>query len=587
MGDFNDRLTILETKVSKLSATIKQLTEQVRLISIAKASTSMERQDRSSRQGRSRKRDILEVDDDEDVVNLVTAILVKRLVTASSKPVLPIQEGMSSIALSTITMSPMQQTKMGKLQEEVMVPTIFAMLVLFSLLFHWMLQDLMITMGFVWFARSCGKARPLCLSLLKNMVDLGNKFMNIVAFPATFFSLLLMLPPYLLFKSFLFFLGYIYPENIAGKVVLITGASSGIGEHLAYQYAKKEARLVLVARREDRLREVAERARSYGSPEVLVICGDVSKVDDCKRFVEDTVNHFGRLDHLVNNAGIASLCTFEEAPDITTYRPIMDINFWGTVYATYYATPHLRKSKGKIVGISSTVGWLPIPRMSFYCASKAALINFYECLRVELSPDVSVTIVTPADIESEMSKGRVLSKDGKMIMDPELQNVQVGMGFMSEISAEDCAKDIVKGVCRGNRYITQPYWSEIIFWWKIFFPEALEWSGRSNRIEIRCICGRMCKSDIERGMNVERCAKVILNRVCRGDQHITQPAWYKALFWWKVFVPEAIEWTYRLFLLTKVGDSQKNTLGKKMLHITGTKTVLYPETIQEPDRKAD
>ncbi|KAF6147129.1 hypothetical protein GIB67_036848 [Kingdonia uniflora] len=116
--------------------------------------------------------------------------------------------------------------------------------------------------------------------------------------------------------------------------------------------------------------------------------------------------------------------------------------------------------------------------MSFYCASKATLINFYECLRVELSPDVSVTIVTPADIESEMSKGRVLSKDGKMIMDPELQNVQVGMGFISEKSTGDCAKDIVKGVCRGNRYITQPYWSEIIVWWKIFFPEALEWSGR-------------------------------------------------------------------------------------------------------------
>ncbi|KAF6160547.1 hypothetical protein GIB67_019487, partial [Kingdonia uniflora] len=179
-------------------------------------------------------------------------------------------------------------------------------------------------------------------------------------------------------------------------------------------------------------------------------------------------------DHLVNNARIASLCKFEEAPDITTYRPIMDINFWGTVYPPYYAIPHLRKSKGKIGGISSTAGWLPIPRMSFYCVrSESTSIDLFY-----VSPDVSVTIVTPADIEPEMSKGRVLSKDGKIIMDPELQNVQVGMGFISEKSTEDCTKDIVKGFCRGNRYITQPYWSEIIFWWKTFFPEALEWSGR-------------------------------------------------------------------------------------------------------------
>ncbi|KAF6147821.1 hypothetical protein GIB67_014401 [Kingdonia uniflora] len=182
-----------------------------------------------------------------------------------------------------------------------------------------------------------------------------------------------------------------------------------------------------------------------------------------------------------------------------------------------------------------------------------------------------------------MSKGRVLSKDGKMIVDPELQNVQVGMGFISEKSAEDCAKDIVKGVCRGNCYITQPYWSEIIFWWKTFFPEALEWSGQ---VDLR-FCGLQAQIGLTSVAYVEGCAKAILNRVCRGDRYITQPAWYKALFRWKVFVPEAIEWTSRLFLLSKVGDSQKDTPSKKMLHINGTKTVLYPETIQELDRKAD
>ncbi|KAF6149254.1 hypothetical protein GIB67_026110, partial [Kingdonia uniflora] len=172
-------------------------------------------------------------------------------------------------------------------------------------------------------------------------------------------------------------------------------------------------------------------------------------------------------DHLVNNAGIASLCTFEEAPDITTYRPIMF-----TQLIMRFLT--LERAKARLWVFLPLQDGRPFQDCAFtvykvnqrllICfmlavtywwlqASKATLINFYECLRVELSPDVSVTIVTSADIELEMFKGRVLSKDGKMIMDPELQNVQVGMGFIYEKSAEDCAKDIVKGICEGNRYI--------------------------------------------------------------------------------------------------------------------------------------
>ncbi|KAF8390678.1 hypothetical protein HHK36_025205 [Tetracentron sinense] len=118
-------------------------------------------------------------------------------------------------------------------------------------------------------------------------------------------------------------LSSIFSENVAGKVVLITGASSGIGEHLAYEYARRGACLVLVARRETRLREVAERACGFGSPEVVVVRADVSKVDDCRRFVDETVNHFGRLDHLLNNAGVASVCKFEDATDITKLVPVM------------------------------------------------------------------------------------------------------------------------------------------------------------------------------------------------------------------------------------------------------------------------
>ncbi|KAK3033368.1 hypothetical protein RJ639_034418 [Escallonia herrerae] len=152
--------------------------------------------------------------------------------------------------------------------------------------------------------------------------------------------------------------------DMTGKVVLITGASSGIGEHLAYEYAKKGACLVLVARRESRLREVAERARKLGSSDVLLVCADVSDINECKRFVDETINHFGRLDHLVNNAGIGS--TYSYSTDVTKYAPVMDINFWGSVYPTYFAIPHLKKGKGKIVVNSSAAAMLQPPKSGFY-----------------------------------------------------------------------------------------------------------------------------------------------------------------------------------------------------------------------------
>lgn len=125
-------------------------------------------------------------------------------------------------------------------------------------------------------------------------MDLIHKFLNIVAPPLTFFTLLLFLPPYWTFKFFLSTINSIFSENIAGKVVHITGASSGIGEQLAYEYAKRGARLALSARRDTALREVADRARDCGSPDVIIIRADVSKVEDCRRLVDDTVNHFGR-----------------------------------------------------------------------------------------------------------------------------------------------------------------------------------------------------------------------------------------------------------------------------------------------------
>ncbi|OMO84186.1 Short-chain dehydrogenase/reductase SDR, partial [Corchorus capsularis] len=125
-------------------------------------------------------------------------------------------------------------------------------------------------------------------------MDSIHKLINILLPPITILLLLFFLPPYLVFKTLSYIIRSVCSENVAGKVVLITGASSGIGEHLAYQYARRGARLGLVARREDRLCAVADKCGQLGSPDVIAIPADVSKQEDCKRFVGKGVNYFGQ-----------------------------------------------------------------------------------------------------------------------------------------------------------------------------------------------------------------------------------------------------------------------------------------------------
>ncbi|KAK9090076.1 hypothetical protein Sjap_023253 [Stephania japonica] len=304
-------------------------------------------------------------------------------------------------------------------------------------------------------------------------MDLIHTLLNIVVPPTALFTLLCFFPPYLFFKFLLCTIKSVFSENVAGKVVLITGASSSIGEQLAYEYAKRGANLALVARREESLHEVADRARDLGSPDVTVICADVSKPEDCKRFVDETVRHFGRLDHLVNNAGINAISMFEECTDVNNFRPVMDVNFWGAVNSTHLAVPHLKESKGKIVVLASAGGWLPVPRMSFYNSSKAAVINFFEALKMELSPDIGVTVVTPGFIESEMTTGKFLTREGKLEVDQELRDLQISAFPVGQ--AQDCAKAIVSSVCRGDNYVTQPSWFRVLYYWQVFFPEVLQW----------------------------------------------------------------------------------------------------------------
>ncbi|KAL4012366.1 hypothetical protein IC575_029466 [Cucumis melo] len=307
-------------------------------------------------------------------------------------------------------------------------------------------------------------------------MGLIHSFLNLVSPPITFVSLGFLLPPYVVFKYFLYLVRGIFSEDVAGKVVLITGASSGIGEHLAYQYAQRGARLALVDRRERPLHEVADIARYYGSPDIITIPADVSNLQDCRRIIDETINHFGRLDHLVNNAGVANMTLFEEIEDITSFNQIMDTNYWGSVYTTQFAIPYLRNNRGKIVVLSSTAAWLPAPRMNIYNATKAALKSMFETLRVELAPDIGITIVTPGFVESELTKGKALYSHGTIEVHQDVRDALIGAIPVETVEA--CAKAIVRSVCRGDRYLTEPSWYNSVYYMKVFCPEVLEWFYR-------------------------------------------------------------------------------------------------------------
>ncbi|GMN56593.1 hypothetical protein TIFTF001_025704 [Ficus carica] len=281
-----------------------------------------------------------------------------------------------------------------------------------------------------------------------------HKFLNLVLPLSSLITILLFLPPFLVYKLFKYSIkAFTHTENLAGKVVLITGASSGIGEHLAYEYAKRGASLALAARREDRLQSVAAKSVRLGSPDAFVIRADVSKVEDCKRLVDQTVNHFGQLDYLVNNAGVLQANLIEDSIEFSKIRSIMDINFWGSVYCTQFAIPHLRKGKGKIVVVSSIGTYLSPPRLGVYSASKAAQLCFFEALKAELGSEIGITIATPGLIESEMTGDHFFSQT-------KLKGFPVG-------SAEGCAKAIVESACRGDMYLTVPYWWRVGFWFKL------------------------------------------------------------------------------------------------------------------------
>ncbi|MFA8300796.1 MAG: SDR family oxidoreductase [Hyphomicrobiales bacterium] len=195
------------------------------------------------------------------------------------------------------------------------------------------------------------------------------------------------------------------------KVVIVTGASSGIGEALAKEYYNKQYKVVIAARNLDKLLALKADIASKEDNNILCVKTDVSIEEDCKHLVEIVMSTFGRIDILINNAGISMRAIFEDV-DLDVLRRLMDTNFWGTVFCTKYALSHLQETKGSIVGVSSIAGYKGLPGRTGYSASKFAMHGFLETLRIEnLKKGLHVLIACPGFTKSNI-RNTSLSKDG-------------------------------------------------------------------------------------------------------------------------------------------------------------------------------
>ena len=198
-------------------------------------------------------------------------------------------------------------------------------------------------------------------------------------------------------------------RTLQDKVIIVTGASSGIGLASARQFGSEGAKVVMAARSISKMEELAP---SVAPPDrVLCVRCDVTREEDCRALIEAAVARFGRIDVLVNNAGLSMRAMFKDM-DLDVLRRLMDVNFWGTVYCTKYALPYLLETKGSLVGVISIAGYSALPARTGYSASKYAVRGFLDTVRIEhLKDGLHVLVFAPGYTASNV-RNAALTADG-------------------------------------------------------------------------------------------------------------------------------------------------------------------------------
>ncbi len=247
------------------------------------------------------------------------------------------------------------------------------------------------------------------------------------------------------------------------KVVVVTGGSEGIGKALVDVLLQQGAKVSTCGRNYDKLYHLKT---SYPDKPFFVHTADVSKEADCKNFISETINMFGTIDILINNAGISMRALFAET-ELDTLRRVMDVNFWGTVYCTKYALPYILQQKGTVVGISSVAGYRGLPGRTGYTASKFAIHGFLESLRTELlTSGVNVMWVCPGFTASNI-RNAALTKNG----------VPQGLTPLDEaglMSAEQCAALTIKAIAANSRTLVYTWGDKRTILLNKWFPKLTD-----------------------------------------------------------------------------------------------------------------
>jgi short-subunit dehydrogenase len=250
-----------------------------------------------------------------------------------------------------------------------------------------------------------------------------------------------------------------------GKTVIITGASSGIGEACAHAFANEGAKLVLAARSADKLRSLENALLAQGTEVLTVVC-DVRKEEDCKNLISSALSYFGNIHVLINNAGISMRALFKDA-DLAVMEALMQTNFWGAVYCTKYALPHLISTKGSVIGVNSWAGFTGLPARTGYTASKFALLGFLEALRVEnLKTGLHVGSIFPGYTTSNI-RNTALNAKGETQNESPLEEKKLMPA--AEVAAE------ILAMCKHRRkYHILTFTGKLMYWVNKLFPNYVD-----------------------------------------------------------------------------------------------------------------
>ena len=255
-------------------------------------------------------------------------------------------------------------------------------------------------------------------------------------------------------------------KSLKDKVVIITGASSGIGEAIAREFAYNGSRVVLAARSEEKLSDISEELKHYNE-NILYVKTDVSIESECKNLIDKTIEKFGTVDILVNNAGISMRALFPDV-DLKVLHRLMDVNFWGTVYCTKYAINYLIKNKGSLIGVSSVAGFHGLPGRTGYSASKFAIHGFLETIRIEnLKNGLHVMIIAPGFTTTDIRRHALLANGEEQGESPRDEH--------KLMPAEYVAKWVIKGIRKKKRNKLLTWEARLTALFQRIVPSFVDW----------------------------------------------------------------------------------------------------------------